>query len=109
MQESVLKYGWMPFVWIIWLTFATKLALKLIRPLDFHLCVSTTVLVDSSLPFAFQRQRVSFIGSQLHFTVVLVFKRIKQDVYGLAQSITLIKSQVQVSKRQRCILLCVHG
>ena len=80
---------------------------KLIRPMDFQLCVSKTVLVDASLPFAFQRQRVS-LGSQLHLTVVLVL-RIKQHVYGLAQTIKLIKLQVQVSKRQRCILLRIHG
>ena len=32
--------------------------MKLIYPLDFQLCVSASILVDVSLPFAFQRPRV---------------------------------------------------
>ena len=47
-------------------------------------------------------------SSQLHMTVFHVL-RIKQHVYGLAQTIVYkIKSQVQFPKRQRCILLCIH-
>ena len=90
----------MPFVWII-ISIAHKISpeVKLIRPLDFQLYVSATVLFYASIPFVFQRQRVSF-GSQLHMTVILVL-RIKQHVFGLAKSIKLIKSQLQVSKRQR--------
>ena len=68
-----------PFVWII-ISIATKSAQNQINTsTGFQLvCVSATVLVDASLPFAFQRQRVSF-GSQLHLTVILVL-RIKQHV-----------------------------
>ena len=78
--------------------------MKLIYPLDFQLRVSASILVDVSLPFAFQRQRVLDLSSMTVFLVL----RIKQHVYGMAQlrqlSIKLIKSQVQFSKRQRCIL-----
>ena len=58
--------------------------MKLIYPLDFQLRVSVSILVDVSLPFAFQKAK-SF-GSQSHKTVFLVL-RIKQHVYGLAQTI----------------------
>ena len=37
--------------------------MKLIYPLDFQLRVSASILVDVSLPFAFQRQRVLALSS----------------------------------------------
>ena len=60
--------------------------MKLVRRLNFQLCLPTTALVDASPLFAFQMQRVS---SQFHMILILVL-RIKQHEYGLAQSINLI-------------------
>ena len=65
-QKSVLKYACLAvaLVWIILINIAKKTQskvspeMKLIHPLDFQLCVSGTIPVDASLPFAFQRQRV---------------------------------------------------
>ena len=98
------------FVWIILITIVTKTRsrvspeVKLIHPLDFQLCVLarlsllTPVFEEASI--CIPKAKSNSFGFQLHMKVILVL-RINQHVYGLAQSIKLIKSQVQVSKRQR--------
>ena len=55
--------------------------MKLIYPLDSQLRVSASILVDVSLPFAFERQRVLALSSISDMTVFLVL-RIKPHVYG---------------------------